>query len=219
MRKVLISASSLPAGRNMSAQIEYIVRVSNFGADLYHLDVMDGEYTKQKSIDYKYFEQLKERSTLPFDVHLMTVNPDKLIDKYLKEGADILTIHYEAVEDKTKLPKIFKKIKKAGKMVGVAIELETDISVIEPYLRYLDLVLIMSVKTGKYGQSFNKDAIKKIKQLRTMNQDILIEVDGGINEDTAAICIRAGADILVSGSYIYNNDTYTAIQSLRGKNG
>lgn len=219
MKKVVISASSLPAGRNMSAQIDYIVKVGSFGADMYHLDIMDGEYVKQKSIDYKYFEQLREKSTLLFDAHLMTVRPEKLVDKYLKAGANILTIHYEAVEDKNELVKVFKKIKRAGAMVGLAIELYTDVSVIEPYLRYLDLVLIMSVKTGKYGQEFNKDAIKKIKQVRSLSEDILIEVDGGINDKTASLCVKAGADILVSGSYIYNNDTYTSIQSLRGKNG
>ncbi len=219
MKKVVISASSLPAGRNMSAQIDYIVKVGSFGADMYHLDIMDGEYVKQKSIDYKYFEQLREKSTLLFDAHLMTVRPERLVDKYLKAGANILTIHYEAVEDKNELVKVFKKIKRAGAMVGLAIELNTDVSVIETYLRYLDLVLIMSVKTGKYGQEFNKEAIKKIKQVRSLSEDILIEVDGGINDKTAPLCIKAGADILVSGSYIYNNDTYTAIQSLRGKNG
>ncbi|MBR2969785.1 MAG: ribulose-phosphate 3-epimerase [Clostridia bacterium] len=219
MRKVVISASSLPAGRNMSAQIDYIVKVGSFGADMYHLDIMDGEYVKQKSIDYKYFEQLREKSTLLFDAHLMTARPEKLVDKYIKAGANILTIHYEAIEDKNVLVKVFKKIKKAGVMVGLAIELDTDISVIEPYLRYLDLVLIMSVKTGKYGQEFNKLALNKIKHVRSLSEDILIEVDGGINDKTAALCVKAGADILVSGSYIYNNDTYTAIQSLRGKNG
>ena len=219
MRKVVISASSLPAGRNMSAQIDYIVKVGSFGADMYHLDIMDGEYVKQKSIDYKYFEQLREKSALLFDAHLMTAHPEKLVDKYIKAGANILTIHYEAIEDKNVLVKVFKKIKKAGVMVGLAIELDTDISVIEPYLRYLDLVLIMSVKTGKYGQEFNKLALNKIKHVRSLSEDILIEVDGGINDKTAALCVKAGADILVSGSYIYNNDTYTAIQSLRGKNG
>lgn len=219
MRKIVISASSLPAGRNMSSQIEYIQRVANFGADMYHLDVMDGEYVKQKSIDYKYFEQLRERSTLLFDVHLMTANPDKLVDKYIKAGANLLSFHYEAIEDKEKLPKILKKIKNAGVMAGLAIEVDTNISVLEPLLRCLDLVVIMSVKTGKYGQEFNKSVINKIKTLRSMNQDILIEVDGGMNDKTAPLVVKAGADILVSGSYIYNNDTYTAIQTLRGKNG
>ena len=219
MRKVVISASSLPAGRNMSAQIEYIIRVGSFGADMYHLDIMDGEYVKQKSIDYKYFEQLRERSTLLFDAHLMAVHPEKIVDKYLKAGANILTIHYEAVENKEQLVKVFKKIKDAGVMVGLAIELETDVSVIEPYLRYLDLILIMSVKSGKGGQEFDKSALDKIKYVRSLSEDILIEVDGGINDKTAKLCVKAGADILVSGSYIYNNDTYTAIQTLRGKNG
>ena len=105
MRKVVISASSLPAGRNMSSQIEYIQRMSNYGADMYHLDVMDGEFVKYKTIDYTYFEQLREKSALLFDTHLMINNPEKFINKYIKAGAYIITVHYEAVEDKAKIKK------------------------------------------------------------------------------------------------------------------
>ena len=94
MRKIVVSASSLPAGRNMSSQLEYIERVGNFGADMYHLDVMDGEFVPNKSIDYKYFEQLREKSPLIFDAHLMVKNPEKVVDKYIKSQADIITVHY-----------------------------------------------------------------------------------------------------------------------------
>ncbi len=219
MKKVVISASSMVAGRNMSAQIEYIQRVANYGADMYHLDVMDGEFTKFKSIDYKYFEQLKEKSTLLFDAHLMVKNPAKVIDKYIKAGADIISVHYESFEDTDELVKVLKRIKKKGKMAGLAIDLNTDIKVVDQFLKYLDLVLIMAVKAGKGGQEFNKSAIKKIKYVRNLDADILIEVDGGINGETGPICVKAGADILSCGSYIYNNDTYTAIQTLKGKNG
>ena len=104
-------------------------------------------------------------------------------------------------------------------MVGLAIDLDTKIDVIDTFIKYLDIVLIMSVKTGKGGQTFNKSALKKIKYVRSLNPEILIEVDGGINEDTASQCVRAGADILVSGTFIYNNDAFEAIQQLKGKNG
>ncbi len=219
MRKIIISASSMPAGRNMSSQLEYISRVGNYGADMYHLDVMDRTYTKNKTIDYSYLEQLKEKSVLLFDVHLMIDNPGKVLKKYIKAGADIITLHYEVFKDQDKLISLLKKIKENKVMTGLAIDLDTDVKVIEPLLKYLDLVLIMSVKAGKGGQEFQKSALKKIKHIRTINKEILIEVDGGINDETAAACVKAGADILVSGSYIYNNDTYEAIQKLKGKNG
>lgn len=219
MRKVVVSASSMPAGRNMSSQIEYIERMSNYGADMYHLDVMDGEFVKTKTLDHQYFEQLRERSTMLFDAHLMVVHPEKQIKKYIKAGANILSIHYEAFEDKSDLIKALKKIKKGGALAGLAIDIDTNIEVVDSFIKYVDLILIMSVKVGKGGQEFQKEALKKIKYVRALNPEILIEVDGGINDKTAPQCIKAGADILVSGSYIYNNDAYTAIQTLKGKNG
>lgn len=219
MKKIVVSASSMPAGRNMSSQIEYIQRVGTYGADMYHLDVMDGEFTKYKTIDHKYFEQLKEKSTLLFDTHLMIKNPAKELNKYIKAGADIITVHYESFESVEDLIAVLKRIKQNKKLAGLAIDLDTKIEVAEKLLKYLDLILIMSVKAGKGGQEFNKSAIKKIKHIRSLNPEILIEVDGGIDEVTGALCVKAGADILVSGSYIYKNDTYDAIQKLKGKNG
>lgn len=219
MRKVVVSASSLAAGRNMSAQIEYITRVSMYGADMYHVDVIDGVFAKHKTIDYKYFQQLREASPLLFDVHLMVVNPEKVIDKYIKAGANIITLHYESFSDVKNLINALKKIKSKGVMAGLAIDLDTKIELIDPIIKYLDVVMIMAVKAGKGGQEFNKSALKKIKYVRKLNPEILIEVDGGINEETGAQCVRADADILVAGSYIYNNDAYEAIQKLKGKNG
>lgn len=219
MKKVVISASSLPAGRNMSSQIEYLQRVTNYGADMYHLDVMDGEFVKYKTLDYQYLEQLREKSPLLFDVHLMVKNPEKVIDKYIKNGANIITVHYEVFDDKEKLYDTLQDIKKKGAMCGLAIDLDTDIVKAEPFLKLIDLILIMSVKAGKGGQTFDKKALKKIRFVRNINQEILISVDGGINDQTGAQAVKAGADILSVGSYIYNNDTFTAIQSLKGKNG
>ena len=219
MKKIIVSASSMPAGRNMNSQLEYLVRVGTYGADMYHLDIMDGEFTKYKTIDYKYLEQLREKSTLLFNAHLMVENPDKVVDKYIKNGADIITVHYEVFDDNEKLIKTIKKIKNKGKMAGLAIDLFTDIKEIETIIKYLDLILIMSVKAGKGGQKFDKKAIDKIKYVRKQNPQILIEVDGGINKETAPLCIKAGADILCAGTYIYTNDTFEAIQNLKGKNG
>ena len=217
MAKVVVSASSLPAGRNMSSQLDYIRKMQNFGADMYHLDVMDGLFVKNQTVDYTYLEQLKMSSTLLFDVHLMVQHPTKVIKKYAKYGANILTIHCEAFADNKLFIKTLKKIRKLGMMAGIALDIDTDISVIEPFLKYCDLVLILSVKAGKGGQVFNENALKKIKQIKKIDKRILVEVDGGINGETGAKCVKAGADILVAGSYIYNNDAYEAIQSLKGK--
>ena len=127
--------------------------------------------------------------------------------------------YYESFEEKENLIKTLKKIRAGGKMAGLAIDLDTKIEVIDPYIKYLDLVLIMSAKAGKGGQSFNESAIKKIKYVRKLSPEILIEVDGGVNDKSASKCVKAGVDILVAGSYIYNNDVYEAIQNLKGKNG
>lgn len=219
MRKVVVSASSLPAGRNMSSQIDYLQKVSNFGADMYHLDVMDGNYVKYQTIDYTYLEQLKEKSSLLFDTHLMIANPEKYVDKYIKNGADIITVHYETFSNEDKLIKVLKRIKKNKKMAGLAIDIDTKVEAIDRFLKLIDMVVILCVKVGKGGQEFNKSALDKIKHVRMHNPDILIEVDGGINPTTAAQCVKAGADILVSGNYIFNNDIYEAIKELKGKNG
>ncbi len=219
MKKIVVSVSSMPAGRNMSAQLEFLARAGTYGADMYHLDVMDGVFTKYKTIDHEYFDTLREKSPLLFDAHLMVAEPQKVINKYIKSPANIITLHYESFEDKALMVNVLKKIKKAGKMVGLAIDLDTRIEVIDTYIKYLDLALIMSVKAGKGGQEFDKSAINKIKYVRKLNSEILIEVDGGINDKTGAQCVKAGADILVAGTYVYNNDAYDAIQALKGKNG
>ena len=219
MQKIVVSASSLPAGRNMSSQIDYLQKVGNFGADMYHLDVMDGVYVKAKTIDYTYIEQMKEKSSLLFDVHLMISNPEKAIKKYLKSKADILTVHYETFSTDESLVKTLKKIRKSKKMVGLAIDIDTNIEQIEKFLKFIDLAVILCVKVGKGGQEFNVDALNKIKHLRLLNSNVLIEADGGINAETAKQCVKAGADILVSGNFIYANDTYEAIIQLKGKNG
>lgn len=202
----------------MSSQIEYLERVTNYGADMYHFDVMDGVFVKHKSVDYAYLEQLQERSTMLFDCHLMVQNPTKVVDKYIKAGAHIITFHQEVL-DEDHTHKLIKHIKKHGVMAGLAIDLDTDISKIDPFLNELDLVLIMSVKAGKGGQEFQKQALEKVKYVRAKNENVLIEIDGGINDKTASSAVRAGVDILVSGNFIYNNDTFEAIQKLKGKNG
>ncbi len=203
----------------MSSQIEYIARVGNFGADIYHFDVMDGKFVKNKTLDHTYVEQLREKSALLFDVHLMIENPEKVVKKYIKAGANIISAHIEAFKDEKVLVKTLKTIHNSGVMAGIALDIGTDVKVLDPIIKYVDIVLVLCVKAGKGGQPFNKSALKKIKTLRQQYPDLLIEADGGINNETAPAVIRAGADILASGAYIYNNDTFEAIQALKGKNG
>ncbi len=217
MGKIVVSASSLPAGRNMSSQLDYIKRMQTYGADMYHFDVMDGLFVKNQTVDYTYLEQLKMSSTLLFDAHLMVQYPTKVIKKYAKAGANILTIHYEAFANNEVLIKALKNIRKNGMLSGIALDLETPVKVLEPIIKYCDLVLILAVKAGKGSQPFNEDALKKIKAVKKMDSRVLVEVDGGMNKETSAKAVKAGADIIVSGSYIYNNDAYEAIQSLKGR--
>ncbi len=219
MKKVVVSVSSMPAGRNMSSQLDFLNRVTVYGGDMYHLDVVDGKFAKYKTINYEYFDQLREKSPLLFDCHLMVMEPQKVINKYLKSPINILTVHYESFEDKEILIKTLKKIRKSGKLAGLAIDLGTNIEVVDAFIKFVDLVLIMAVKAGKGGQKFNESAIKKIKYIRKLIPEILIEVDGGIDDKTAPACVKAGADILASGSYVYNSDVFETIQALKGKNG
>lgn len=218
MPKIVVSASSMPAGRNMSSQLDYLKKVQTYGADMYHFDVMDGVFVKAETIDYMYLKEMKLNTVLPFDVHLMIANPEKLITKYIKNGADILTLHVEAFKDEKALLKAIERIKKAGVLAGLCIDLDTSVEKVTKYLDVIDLVLIMSVKAGASGQSFDEKAIAKIKKIRKLNNDILIEVDGGINDSNVKNVIKAGGDIVVSGSYIYENDTFMAIQSLKQGN-
>lgn len=218
MAKIIVSASSLPAGRNMSSQLDYIKKMQTYGADMYHLDVMDGLFVKNQTLDYTYLEELKLSSTLLFDVHLMVQNPSRVIKKYANSGANILAVHYEAYENKDKLVKDLKRIRKLDMMPSLAVDIDTDIKEIETFVKYCDIVLIMAVKVGKGGQAFSEDVLKKIKEIKKCDNRVLVEVDGGVNGENASKIVKAGADILVSGSYIYNNDAYDAIQTLKGKN-
>lgn len=217
MQKIIISASSMPAGRNMSSQLDYIQKVQAYGADMYHLDVMDGVFVKNQTLDYTYFPELKRKSSLLFDVHLMISTPERYIKKYINAGADILTIHCEAFEDDESLIEALKLIKKIGAMAGICIDLHTSADDILRFLKYVDLVLVMSVKAGSGGQKFDETALQKIKQIRKINPKILISVDGGIDDTNCQKAVKAGADILVSGTYIFENDAFTAIEKLKGK--
>ena len=194
-----------------------ILKLEEANADLIHFDVMDGHFVPNITFGPMILKDLKKCSKLPFDVHLMVENPTKFIPWYASAGADIITFHLEASND---VINDINLIKSLGIKVGISIKPETDISKIEPYINLVDLVLIMSVNPGFGGQQFNSDALFKIEYLHnnTTNKNILIEVDGGINQETAKLCIDAGANVLVAGTSVFKDGNYkNNIKKLKGE--
>lgn len=194
-----------------------IKSVEKAGADLIHIDVMDGHFVPNITIGPLVVKACRKATKLPLDVHLMIENPDKYIPVFAKAGADIITIHVEASSDIARDIKLIKDNKvKAGLVVNPA----TPIEKVYPYLKDISMVLIMSVNPGFEGQKFMAVALEKIRKLkvesRTSNIGIDIEVDGGINTETAKQVIEAGANVLVAGSAIfYSKDYKQAISKLK----
>lgn len=187
-----------------------IMRVSN--ADFIHFDVMDGKFVKEKTFDAGFVKSINT-SPLKKDVHLMVKQPEKVVDKFIDAGASMISFHAEATRNPKKL---IEKLKSKGVIVGIAINPSTALTKIDKLLNEVDYVLVMSVKPGKPGQKLIASTIKKIKALQKKRPGLAIEVDGGINDDTAHDVIEAGADILVSGSYIFkNSDPKIAVDILR----
>ena len=205
MNKIKISPSILSA--NFSQLGNEIKRLEEGGADLIHVDVMDGHFVPNLTIGPPVIKALRHYSTLPFDVHLMISPVHKYIKDYAESGADIITIHPEATDD---LKLSVNLIKKLNKKVGLSLNPDTPIDKIKKFLSSIDLVLIMSVYPGFGGQKFIPNVIDKIKELKNIkkkqNMKFDIEVDGGINFDNSKLLIEAGANILVSGTTIFKNN-------------
>ena len=205
MKKIQISPSILSA--DFSQLGNEIKKLSDAGADMIHVDVMDGHFVPNLTIGPPVIKDLKKYSSIPFDVHLMISPVHKYIEAYAKAGADIITIHPEATDD---LKKSINKIKELNKKVGVSLNPESKIDLIINNLNEIDLVLIMSVNPGFGGQKFMPEVLQKIKNLvRIRNEQKIsfdIEIDGGINFDNSKLAIEAGANILVSGTTIFKSN-------------
>lgn len=212
--KIIISPSILSAD---FANLERDVKlVEENGADWIHVDVMDGHFVPNITIGVPVVKSLRKITKLPLDVHLMIENPGNYVEPFVKAGADILTFHYEAVEEKEILG-LISKIKTSGIKAGISVKPKTKPDVLLPYLDIADMILIMTVEPGFGGQEFIEDCAEKIKFIRqNAPNNLIIQVDGGINAQTGKICKDFGANSLVAGSYIYRaNDVKIAIDSLK----
>ncbi|MDI6703111.1 MAG: ribulose-phosphate 3-epimerase [bacterium] len=191
-----------------------IKRIEHADVDLVHLDIMDGHFVPNFTFGPMVVKTLRDKTDLVFDVHLMIEKPERFITQFIKAGADILTFHVEAVSELK--PAIF-LIKDQGKKAGVALRPATPLQSIESILGWVDLVLIMSVNPGIGGQRFMEDVIPKIKELRS-RFSLDIEVDGGVKPDNIREVVRAGANILVAGSFVFEyKDLSIPIKILREK--
>jgi ribulose-phosphate 3-epimerase len=197
---------------------EEIKDVEKGGADYIHVDVMDGHFVPNITIGPLIVEAIRPITSLPLDVHLMIENPDQYIPIFAKAGADIITVHVEACPH---LHRTIQLIKSHGIKAGVVLNPHTPVSMIEHVLEDIDMVLLMTVNPGFGGQKFIQSVLSKIKQVADMvrerNLQVEIEVDGGVNVETAKLCVEAGANVLVAGSAVYNQkDRGAAIAAIRG---
>ena len=203
----LIKISPSILSCNFSKLGEEIESLEKAGADLIHIDVMDGHFVPNITIGPEVIKKIRPLTKVPFDVHLMISPVDNFIEDFANAGSDIITIHPEATKD---LKKSIELIKKFDKKVGISLNPNSEIILVEPYLNDIDLILVMSVNPGFAGQKFKPEVLKKLEKIKKIivskNLKIDLEIDGGINFQNSIDAKNAGANILVSGSTIFNEN-------------
>lgn len=197
-----------------------IAKVENGGASWLHYDVMDGHFVPNISFGYSILGDVKKVTSLPLDVHLMVEDPGDFVEKFIENGADYITFHVESMASERQIARLIDYLHIKGVKAGLSIKPDTPVSAIEPYLNKLDLVLVMSVEPGFGGQKFNPVAVEKIARLAELkkekNYNYVIEVDGGINNETIDQVKDAGVEMVVAGSYVFGSPNYQqAIESLK----
>ncbi len=213
--KVMVSPSILAS--DFSCLNKAFDDMKNAGAEMAHIDVMDGVFVPNISIGLPVVKSLRPKSDLIFDVHLMIIDPIKYVKDFSDAGADIITFH---VESQSNIGETIREIKKQGKKAGIALRPKTPASVVFPYLNEVDMVLVMTVEPGFGGQKFMHDMMPKLKEIKDeckkRNLDILLQVDGGVDNNTAPIVKENGANVLVAGTYFFKaQDKRLACDCLR----
>jgi len=211
----LIAPSVLAA--NFGNLKKDIKMVNNSKADWFHIDIMDGRFVPNISFGFPIMETLEKHAKKPLDVHLMIVEPEKYLKKFVEAGADVLTVHYEACPH---LHDTIGKIKRLGAKAGVALNPHTPVHLLENVIKEVDLVCLMSVNPGFGGQSFIENTYKKIYEVRALNEkyntQTLIEIDGGVSLNNVTALLKAGANVLVAGSSVFGSDDPTlTIEALK----
>jgi len=219
MGRIIIAPSILAA--DFSRLAEELHRVEAAGADWIHCDIMDGHFVDNISFGPDVVRLVRKETSLPLDVHLMIEHADHYVPRFVKAGANSITVHVEP-EAKHDVLKTLRKIRDAGCRVGLTLNPETSFEMIEPFLGKVDMLLIMTVHPGFGGQPFRENQMEKVRRTAKWNQSgkhtVDIEVDGGINPETARISVENGANVLVAGTAIFRSKDYAkAIRELRGE--
>ncbi|MFA6859851.1 MAG: ribulose-phosphate 3-epimerase [Clostridia bacterium] len=219
VKKLRIAPSTHPV-KIKSQVIEYAKALQEAGADFIHCDVMDGNFVSEITYDASFVKQINSNCIVPIEAHLMIVHPEEHVKEYIKAGANIITVHYESFGKKSEVIECLENIKKLGALAGISFKPQTLVSEIYDFLPLCNLVLVMSVEPGKSGQLFIPSSLSKIKSLNTFREQnnfkFLIEVDGGVNPENTEEIKSCGADIVVSGSYLFlSSNPKESIDSLR----